>query len=369
MNNSNSQRAINRRSLLKTGMLAGGAAVATAGLLATDAPLSFAEGSERNEPLTRGDVSILRFLAAAELIEADLWNQYAELGGVTDGTQNNYQLAFEFLDGDGPQYISSNTLDENTHADFLNKYLEMKGAEPVDLSRFQRLQGSTATGSSGKMRLTNLMNLNVDTSWYVRYRSSTNPDFGVVYPQAISIQNRTAIPRTDADFEDEDHIQAIANTAAFHFGSIEQGGSSLYPAMGQKVTNSEVLRIIFGIGGDEVAHFLEWVDFAGNAVQGPPFDFNGQTTPVTDNGLTFPNFNDPPNPLLQTNLIFPVPCEFISPKLPKVAVLRPLSDRFAGAQATIAFFKDEGLFEGQADDFLQFLNRLAAEADAVQRNR
>lgn len=68
-------------------------------------------------------------------------------------------------------------------------------------------------------------------------------------------------------------------------------------------------------------HFSAWVDFAGNAVQGPPFDFNGQTTPVMDDGLTFPNFNDPPNPLLQTNLFFPVPCEFISPNLPKVSVL------------------------------------------------
>lgn len=369
MNHSKSPRAVNRRSLLKAGMLAGGAAFATAGLVATEAPLAFADGSERNEPLTRGDVAILRFLAAAELIEADLWIQYAELGGVTDGEQNNYQLALQYLDGDGSQYISSNTLDEQTHAEFLNKYLEMKGADPVDFTPFKRLQGSTATGSSGEPRLTNLMNLNVDTSWYIRYRSSTNPDSGVVFPQAINIRNRPAIPRTDADFDGEDHIQAIANTAAFHFASIEQGGSSLYPAMGQKVRNSEVLRIIFGIGGDEVAHFLEWVDFAGNAVQGPPFDFNGKTDPVVDNGLTFPNFNDPPNPLLQTNLIFPVPCEFISPRLPKVAVLRPLSDRFAGAQATIAFFKDEGLFQGQGRDFLETLNKLAAEADAVQRNR
>lgn len=343
--------------------------MASAGLLATNAPSAFADESDRNEPLTRGDVAILRFLAAAELIESDLWNQYAELGGVTQGTQNNYQLALQYLDSDGSQYITSNTLDENTHANFLNKYLESKGAEPVDFTAFKRLQGSTATGSSGAMRITNLMNLNVDTSWYVRYRSATNPDFGATFPQAITIQSRTAIPRTDADFEGEDHIQAIADTAAFHFGSIEQGGSSLYPAMGQKVTNTEVLRIIFGIGGDEVAHFLEWVDFAGNAVQGPPFDFNGQTTPVTDNGLTFPNFNDPPNPLLQTNLIFPVPCEFISPNLPKVSVLRPLTDKFAGAQATIAFFKGEGLFDGQGNDFLQVLNTLAAEADAVQRNR
>jgi hypothetical protein len=368
--NSQSQQPMNRRSLLKTGVFAGGAvAMAGAGLLTTNAPTAYAQESKSNEPLTRGAIAVLRFLAAAELIESDLWNQYAELGGVTDGTQNNYQLALQYLDGDGSQYITSNTLDENTHADFLNKYLEMKGAEPVDLTPFKRLPGSTATGSSGTQRLTNLMNLNVDTSWYTRYRSSTNPDFGATFPQAITIQNRTAIPRNDNDFDGEDHIQAIANTAAFHFGSIEQGGSSLYPAMGVKVTNPEVLQIIFGIGGDEVAHFLEWVDFAGNAVQGPPFDFNGQQTPVTDNGLTFPNFNDPPNPQLQTNLIFPVPCEFINPTLPKVSVLRPLTDKFAGAQATVAFLEGENLFQGQGKDFLQFLMNLAAEADAVQRNR
>lgn len=128
-------------------------AMASAGLLATTPSVS-AQESGRNEPLTRGDIAILRFLAAAELIESDLWDQYAELGGVTDGSQNNYQLALRYLDGDGSQYITSNTLDENTHADFL-----------------------------GTPRLTNLMNLNVDTSWYIRYRSSTNPDFGATFPR------------------------------------------------------------------------------------------------------------------------------------------------------------------------------------------
>jgi hypothetical protein len=59
------------------------------------------------------------------------------------------------------------------------------------------------------------------------------------------------------------------NVAAFHFGYIEQGGSSLYAAMSQKVTDPEVLEITLGIGGDEIAHFLEWVDFAGNGVQAP----------------------------------------------------------------------------------------------------
>ncbi len=138
------------------------------------------------------------------------------------------------LDSDGPQYITSNTLDEVSHANFLNKYLESRGADPVDFDQFRTLEGSTATGSlQGKRRLTNLMHLNVDTSWYVRYRSSTNPDFGVTYPQVI-IEDKTAIPITNDDFDNVAHIQAIANTAAFHFGYIEQGGTSLYAIMSQQ---------------------------------------------------------------------------------------------------------------------------------------
>jgi hypothetical protein len=363
-------RSVNRRSFLKTGVLAGGAATLSAGLVASGVP-AFADDHDRDrdDRLDRGDIAILRFLAAAELLESDLWIQYAELGGVTEGSQNNYQLAFQYLDGDGSQYITSNTLDEVSHATFLNAYLESKGADPVNLDRFRNLKGSKATGAQHIGRLTNLMHLNVDTSWYIRYRSTTNPDFGATFPQAITITNRPTIPRTDADFEGEDHIQAIADSAAFHFASIEQGGSSLYPALGQKASSSEVLRIIFGIGGDEVAHFLEWVDFAGNAVQGPPFDFNNQQTPVTDNGLTFPNFNDPPNPLLQTNLIFPVPCEFISPKLPKCAVIRPLSDRFGGAVAAARALTATGLFTGQSPEFFAALGALAIEADSAVRQR
>jgi hypothetical protein len=360
-----SARSVNRRSFLKTGMLAGGAATVSGALLSRGS--SAVAEDDRDHRLSRGDIAILRFLAAAELLESDLWVQYTELGGVTDGTQNNYQLALQYLDGDGSQYIASNTLDEISHATFLNAYLESKGADPVNLDSFRNLQGSQATGAANIGRLTNLMHLNVDTSWYIRYRSTTNPDFGATFPQAININNRPAIPRTDADFEGEDHIQAIANTAAFHFASIEQGGSSLYPALGQKATSSEVLRIIFGIGGDEVAHFLEWVDFAGNAVQGPPFDFNGQQTPVTDNGLTFPDFNTPPNPLLQTNLIFPVPCEFISPSLPKCAVIRPLSDQFGGAMAAVKALTSTGLFTGQSKAFFTALGNLAIEADSARR--
>jgi hypothetical protein len=361
-------RPANRRSFLKGGILAGGAAATMGAGLFSGGTSAFGEDNDKDRGLTKGDIAILRFLAAAESIESDLWVQYAELGGATDGTQNNYQLAFQFLDGDGSQYITSNTLDEISHAAFLNAYLESKGADPVNFDEFRTLRGSQATGAQDIGRRTNLMHLDVDTSWYIRYRSKTNPDFGAAYPQAIKIHNRTAIPRTDADFEDANHIQAIANTAAFHFASIEQGGSSLYPALGQKVTSVEVLKIVFGIGGDEVAHFLEWVDFAGNAVQGPPFNFENSQTPVTDKGLTFPDFNAKGDPLFQTNLIFPVPAEFISPRLPRCAAIRPLTDKFGGARATIEFFAGEGLFIGQSKEFLNTVRDLANEADSAHRH-
>jgi hypothetical protein len=341
---------------MRGGLVTGGAVAMGAGMLSNSKAASGEGFFDRN--LDRGDTAILRFLAAAELIEADLWGQYAELGGVTNGAPNAYQNAFMNLDGDGLQYITSNTLDEVSHADFLNAYLASKGESPVNLDAFRTLQGSKATGAQNIGRLTNLMHLTVDTSWYTRYRSTTNPDLGATFPQALNITNRSAIPVTDADFSNPTHIQAIADIAAFHFGSIEQGGTSLYAAMSQKVTGAEVLEITLGIGGSEIAHFLEWVDFAGNAVQGPP---------ITDQGLTFPNFNDPPNPQLQTNLIFPIPCEFINANLPKCAVIRPLTDQFAGAQAAVQSLTASGLFTGQSKDFFATLGQLAEQADAARR--
>jgi hypothetical protein len=371
-------RPVDRRSFLKGSLLASSAAVG-AGLL-TSATLARAQAqTQTSGPLNKGDIAILRFLAAAELIEADLWTQYAELGGIganppievdPNQTLNNYQVALSNLDSDGPQYITSNWKDEITHATFLNAYLESRGAEPVNFDEFETLPGSTATGSTGIGRLTNLLNLNVDTSWYVRYRSETNPDLGATFPQAINLKGVPAIPRTDADFGTTDptfnvpgnaHIQAIANVAAFHFGYIEQGGSSLYASLIQKATDLEVVRILFGIGGDEVAHFLEWVDFSGNAVQAP-------VAPFTDaaSGLTFPNFFNPLNPLIQPSLIFPVPTEF-KRNLPPVSIIRPLTDKFGGAVATIKSFTADGLFIGQSQQFFKTVLAMAAEADAAVR--
>jgi hypothetical protein len=252
MKNGNPEYARNRRAFLR-GSLVTGAAIAGATVLG--GRKLFAQTSLSGQTsllsrtssgsLTKGDAAILRFLAAVELIESDLWTQYAELGGIGDNPPieidphqhlNNYQVALSNLDSDGPQYITSNTLDEVSHATFLNAYLEAKGAAPVNFDEFRTLPGSTAKGSSGIKRLTNLMHLNVDTSWYVRYRSTTNPDFGATFPQALTLKNVTAIPRNNNDFNGaanpnfpgNDHVQAIANVAGFHFGYIEQGGSSLY---------------------------------------------------------------------------------------------------------------------------------------------
>jgi hypothetical protein len=357
--NSPARTGSNRRSFLRGGMIAGAAAV-SAGVLAGSRP-AFAAKSPGGS-LSKGDIAILRFLAAAEEIETDLWQQYAELGGVTSGKQNAYQLALQQLDSDGSQYITSNTLDERSHAQFLNAYLQSKGASPVILHEFRTLPSSTATGAQQIGRLTNLMELTVDTSWYIRYRSRKNPDDGATFPQAIVLSGVPSIPRTNADFGPKNHIQAIANTAAFHFGTIEQGGSTLYSAMAQKASDLEVLRIVISIGGDEVAHFLEWVDFAGNGVSSPIAPFTDPT-----NGLKFPDFNAKNNPFFQTNLIFPVPCEFIDPSLPRCAVIRPTAPDGIAA-GVVQFLTDMGLFLGQSEKFFDTLKSLAAAADEAERD-
>ena len=349
-----------RRRLLQGLGVAG--ATLSAGMMFGD---RIGNAATSNTTPTSGDIAVLRLLAAAELIEADLWLQYAELGGIVVGTPNAYQRAFLQLDGDAGQYITSNTIDEQSHADFLNGYLASVGAEPVNLDRFRTLPSSQATGAQQIGRLTNLTQLSVDTSWYVRYRSTTSPDFGAVFPQALPKLHAgkfTAIPRKDEDFGPTDHVQAIANTAAFHFGAIEQGGSSLYAGMAQRVSGAETLEIVLGIGGDEICHFLEWVDFAGNAVQPP-------VAPVVDptNGLKFPNFIAKHDVLIQPNLIFPVPTAFISPELPVCAVIRPISTQAVTAVGAIEGFVASGLFIGQTQAFLEAIMTLATKADAAQR--
>ena len=348
---------LSRRSFLGKS-LAVGAGTIGAGLLA-NAPTARASGG-----LTRGDADILRFLAAAELIEADLWQQYNELGGIQDsevpgGTGSPaYTAALQVLDGDMNQYIHDNTDDEITHAAFLNAYLASKGGEPVNLDQFRTLPSSQATGAQQIGRLTNLMQLTVDTSWWTRYRSDNkNPDFGDTFPQAIAglaAGQFPAIPRNDGDLTPPDHLQAIANTAGFHFGFIEQGGTSLYPSLAQRITQDEALRILLSIGPTEAMHFQTWHDKAGNA---PPL-----TDPT--NGLVFPDLNSPPfgGEEFQTNLIMPEPTIFLSRAFPIVSIVRPTETDGAAMGAVNALTAD-GLFIGQSQAFFTLLNQLAQAAD------
>jgi hypothetical protein len=362
-----------RRSFLRTGAIAGTALVAGASAMAQQVA---AETDASNRPLNKGDIAILRLLAAVELIESDLWLQYAELGGVQDselpgltGGSGAYTAALNVLDGDMSQYIHDNTEDEFSHAAFINAYLVSKGEKPVDLDKFRTLKGSQATGANKtKLRLTNLMRLKVDTSWWTRYRSrASNPDLDptFLFPQAVPslfAGQFPAIPRTDTDLTPQNHIQAIANTAAFHFGFIEQGGSSLYPTLAQRVTHPQVLRILLSIGPTETSHFQTWHDKAGNGVQPP-------VAPLTDGSLVFPNLNGPPfgGGDFQTNLIMPEPCPFLSRKFPAVSIIRPTSIETFGAVATIKAFTADGLFIGQTDAFFDLVGRLAREADDATR--
>ena len=358
-----SKSSISRRSFLGKS-LAVGAGTIGAGLLA-NAPTARASGG-----LTAGDEAILRLLAAAELIEADLWQQYNELGGIQDpevpGGSGSpaYTAAIQVLDGDMPQYIHDNTDDENTHAAFLNAYLTSKGAEPVNLDQFRTLPSSQATGARQIRRLTNLMQLTVDTSWWTRYRvSGKNPDFGDTFAQAIPglfAGQFPAIPRNNADLSPPKHLQAIANTAGFHFGFIEQGGTSLYPSLAQRVTDPEVLRILLSLGPTEAMHFQTWHDKAGNAP--------ALTDPTS--GLVFPDLNSPPfgGQRFQTNLIMPEPTIFLNRSFPIVSIVRPTKTAGAAMAALDALTAD-GLFIGQTPAFFVFLRQLAHAADQARHGQ
>jgi Ferritin-like domain len=372
---------VNRRSFMRHSLVAGAAATVGAGILA-NGNFAVAQGDE----LRKGDVAILQFLAAAEIIESDLWLQYQELGGVQDdevatlasklipgypakatGGNPLYMQDLLPLDSDMSQYIHDNTEDELTHEVFINGYLASKGAEQVNLDQFRTLPSSKATGANQFGRLTNLTQLSVDTSWWTRYRSRTkNPDFGDAFPQAIptlAVGQHPAIPRTDNDSNDANFFQAIVNTAGFHFAFIEQGGTSLYAQLAQRVSNVEVLRILLSIGGVEIAHFQTWHDKAGNAPQ-----LTDVVDPVTGVKVTFPDLNSPPfgGEDFQTNLIMPEATVFLSKELPACSIIRPTATNGAALGALQSLTAD-GLFLGQSKAFFTFLRDLAENADAARR--
>ena len=351
--------ATSRRAFLLTGAAAGVGAMGS-GLLADSAL-----GNAHSGSLSAGDAAILRFLAAAEILETDLWQQYNELAGIQDkevpGGSGNpaYAEAVAVLDEDTNQYIHDNTADEFSHFTFLNAYLRAHGAHTVNLDKFRTLPSSKATGAQQIGRLTNLMQLTVNTSFWTRYRSdSKNTDLGDTLPNAIpdlATGQHPAIPRSDADLAPKKHLQAIANTAGFHFAWVEQGGTSLYAGLAQRVRNPEVLRILLSIGGSEIMHFQTWQDKAGNA---PPL-----TDPTT--GLTFPDLNAD-GELTQTNAIMPEPTPFLDRKFPKVSIIRP-TETDGVAMGAVKALTGDGLFIGQSAEFFALLKRLAMEADAARR--
>lgn len=394
------KKSSNRRSFLRNGAVAAGAVGVGAALL-PDRMVALNDNDD-GAPITSGDIAILTFLSALEQVEADLWIQYAELGGltkavpggeglapndlqlngkaITTGIATNYVLALQILDTDMPQYITDNTDDEISHHSFLNNYLAAKGGRPIDLSEFAILPPSQVTGVPQNPRLTNLKQLTVDTSWWTRYRSSTaNPDLGGKFENAIpdlAKGQHPAIPLHDGDLvlnsdgSLPNHLQAIAFTAGFHFGFIEQGGTSLYPTLAQKVTNLEVLRVLLSIGPSETMHFQTWSDKAGN--------FNLISDPSQN--LSFPNLNagKDPNPGgtgdaddFQTNLIMPEPTVFLNKAFGPVAIIRPTADFDGGAKAAVQAFADDGLFIDPATSkntgIVAKLMELAEAADDARR--
>jgi hypothetical protein len=390
----------NRRKFLQNGMFAAGAATMSAGLLGGGLS-AFGHDREDDDgaPITKGDVAILRFLSALEQIEEDLWIQYSELGGIQDnevsgvnGGNSLYTAALTILDGDMAQYIHDNTDDEISHHRFLNNYLASKGQQKVDLSHFATLPSSKADGARQVGRLTNLMQLTVDTSFWSRYRSITNPDFDPNSPfvqavPSLNVGQHTAIPRSNADTKGSTisadpnnnpqsitaHLQAIAFTAGFHFAFIEQGGSSLYPTLAQKVTNLEVLRVLLSIGPSETMHFQTWQDKAGNALPLTDVDNGpgGTGASVTFSILSQAQGETNPESLkgdtLQANLIMPEPTHFLDEGLGPVAIVRPTSTKNSGAVASFQGFVDDGLFIGQKKQFFDLMFDLANEADEARR--
>lgn len=287
-----------------------------------------------------------------------MWQQYTELA-----FQNpSYRAVLLEIDPSLPDYIGGDFIDEQSHASFINAFLVAHGAPAVNLDPYRTIFSPPVRGLAPIGRLTNLRALNVDTSFFNRYRGRGNPDFGDVFPQAANIAAQPTIPTSDRDSGPD--LFARAQSAAFHFGSIEQGGSSLYTALIPKVSDPDVLAILAAIGPTEVYHLSLFQSSLENIV---PFNIPGRPA--------FPNIRG--NPLRAFNT--PHPCTYLNTSFPVCSVIRPSSIQNAGAVATANFLVKSNLFagqstpatgpyQGQTTDFLTAVTNLAVAADAAQRS-
>ncbi len=313
----------------------------------TGARSAFGQTASGGPGITDGDVAILHFLAAAELIETDLWIQYAELAV----GNKPYADALNLIEGELTIYTTDVAGDEQSHADFINGFLVANGFPPTNLDAFRTLPSSTAKGARQIGRLTNLLKTTVDTSFYLRYRRRGNPDFGDVFPQFVEIIDKPLIPMDDRPLTKKE-VQLIANSAAFHFCATEQGGASIYPSLIPKVTNLDVLRILTSIGPTEAYFFASFHQ----SLEGLPA--------ISGHGLVFPDvtIND-----IGAHHI-PHPCKFLQPGLPLACVVRPIRTQFGGALHLFEAGVSTGLFEGQSQEFFTTLTALATAADAASRS-
>ena len=336
-----------RRSFLKGGALLGAATLAAAagGSPTALAKVGRALGPIDRDAITPGDVAILKFLAAAELVEDDLWQQYCELAVANP----SYNRALRRIDRSLIRYICDDRDDERSHAALINSFLVAIGEQPINLDPFRTLPSVDVEGADDRGRLTNLTRLTVDTSWYARYRSADNPDFGAVFPQLVEISDRPTIPTRSSS-----HVQAIAHSAAFHFAAIEQGGSSLYCSLIPKASSLDVVRILASIGPTEVYHFSAFHK-----------SLEGIFGLDTNDGLTFPDLRSNRD---LAEAIFPEPTRFLRSDLALCSVIRPSSTERAGAVATATGLVQSGLFAGQSQQFFDAVTALAVAADAAERS-
>src|SRR5271156_3349251 len=322
MNSSKPTSTSSRRSFFKTTAV-GAAALAIPGFKLLNGEPVFAGSTPT---LSSGDVAVLQFLAAAELVETDLWGQYSELAN----DNPEFRRALQQIKHTLPDYVTGDFNDESSHASFINAFLTAAGQQPVDLDPFRTLPSANVEGAQNIGRLTSLTNLTVDTSYYERYRSVGNPDFGDTFPQIVNITNQAAIP-TSNSIKGIDML-SIAQTATFHFAAIEQGGSSLYNSLITKVSNPDVVAILASIGPTEVFHFAIFQTA-----------LEGIRSLEHTNGPDFPDIVNNPN----KGQVTPHPCTFLAPSFPLCSVIRPRNTNTAGAAAAATGGVKNGFFLGE----------------------